>query len=133
MAKQDSSNIINMAEIEEATKTTITVPATRPALQDSQVMRLKWKRDQQNIADEVAFVEEQMESAKRICIATRDEADRIYDFECVTAAKRRDGAHADAERVMTATIEALTRRRNDLMETHQGLARALDAGTDPAK
>lgn len=106
------------------------MPATRPALVDSEVMRLKWRRDIENAKSELDVVALQIESAGKVCEHTQAEADRIYGAEVNAADQRRQGAHRDAEKVRNATVEALTRRRDDLQGAVDAMSRALDGNTD---
>lgn len=105
----------------------VTLPATRPALVDSEVMRLKWKRDLQDADIELSLIAEQLSSAERIRNAVAAEALTVRDAEVAAADARINGKRADADRVCKATTEALNRRRDDVLMMRAGIEQAIEA------
>lgn len=114
------------AKAVEAAMETTEVPATRPVLIDSEVLRLDLSRKLANTGDEIEFVNVQIESAARVCDFAKTEAQSVFHAEYEAATKRKERAEADAERIMKSTIDDLTRRRADLAKAAAGLQHALD-------
>lgn len=113
--------------LETALKIEAPMPATRPALVDSEVMRLKWKRDLQDADIELSLIDEQLASAERIRNTVSAEALTVRDAEVAAADARMDGKRNDADRVCKATTEALNRRRDDVLMMRAGIEQAIEA------
>lgn len=103
------------------------LPATLPAIVESATQRLTWNRDIQNARDERALIDEQIQSAERICAATKVEAVSVRDARINYANQAMDREYADAEKILAATTTNLRNRQADLDRVINGLGAALNA------
>lgn len=102
-------------------------PAQVPAVADSSPHRLSWNRDRLLAIDERAMIDEQIASAARINAHSKSEADEIYETRVFYADKARNREHEDADKILTATTEALHLRQAELDRVISGLDAALNA------
>lgn len=103
------------------------LPATLPAIVESDAQRLTWTRDIQNARDERALIDEQIQSAERICGATKTEAVAVRDARINYANQAMDREYADADKILAATATNLRHRQADLDRVIKGLSAAVDA------
>lgn len=103
------------------------LPATLPAIVESATQRLTWTRDIQNARDERALIDEQIQSAERICAAAKTEAVAVRDARINYANQAMDREYADADKILAATTTNLRHRQSDLDRVIKGLSAAVNA------
>jgi len=121
-----TATIIDMKAM-AASASAAELPATMPVLVESNVQVVQWRREIDNALDERGFVDEQIESARRIRNATDEEAQRVFDAALHIAELAKDRAIADADRLCAAAIEGLQRRQANQDAVIAGLEAAVAA------
>jgi hypothetical protein len=111
----------------ESAMTEIALPTTKPAILESATQRLTWKREIQNADDEIALIREQVQSAERINMMARTEAEIIHAARVKHADAALDREYTDAGKVLAATRASLEDRISDLERMKAGLTAAVGA------
>ena len=113
----------------ESTMADTPLPASKPAVVESTVARVTWQRELADAKDERSMIEAQIESANRVHANTYDEAQRICDDRVEYALRARSRATADADNMLTVTVESLRDRQVDIDKKIAGYEAALGASS----